>query len=116
MTVNSDGPIDYRSIVEKAAAIIRRDHRMRVTAGAVNVLIDRAKAHDSDARRSIREQKLTEDDLVKSAVAQFLEGARPRPSSRIARLAVFTERTPVVIDTQVVEAGMRLKCHWVPWC
>jgi hypothetical protein len=102
--------IDFEDVVARAADKVERDQNVGIEPNAREVLVSRARAHEADIYKTLSDLGLAERDLEDAAERQFQDAV---VIHRTKYPVVFSRR---MVDAASIEAGMRWRCHFVPWC
>lgn len=99
--------VHFEEIVDRAADSVERQEHVVIDRDARDLLIHRAEEHAQEVRIALRDRGWSKQDLEHAAADQFKEALTDSTGSRIQI---------EIIGIASVEAGMRRKCHFVPWC
>jgi hypothetical protein len=118
---------DYKAIVNAAADRVQIVTKVAVPIDARQVLLDRLSEHRAEVQQAIRRDGLTTDELISAAESQLREALlamRSRLSRNpqhgipglILKGGPFSSRPRFRLTAADVRAGIKKKCHWIPWC
>jgi hypothetical protein len=99
--------VHFEEIVDRAADSVEQQEHVVIDRDARDLLIHRAEEHAQEVRIALRDRGWSKQDLEHAAADQFKEALTDSTGSRIQI---------EIIGIASVEAGMRRKCHFVPWC
>lgn len=106
-------PVDFDAIVNQASERFERDHHVRVSPQARQLLVRRGESHQGEVEEDLARHKYTVSDLSRFVYRQLEEAFREKP---LRESEEGFRRSVRVLTAEQIARGMERECHFFPFC